>query len=39
VIVRIGGDEFLCVMSGATIDDAHQRFSVIQTALAADTDP
>ena len=36
VIVRIGGDEFLCVMSGATIEDAHQRFNVIETALAAD---
>jgi diguanylate cyclase (GGDEF)-like protein len=38
LIVRIGGDEFLCVMSGASIDDAHQRFNVIQSALAADSD-
>jgi diguanylate cyclase (GGDEF)-like protein len=38
LIVRIGGDEFLCVMSGASIDDAHQRFNVIQAALAADPD-
>jgi diguanylate cyclase (GGDEF)-like protein len=38
LIVRIGGDEFLCVMSGASIDDAHQRFNVIQAALAADGD-
>jgi diguanylate cyclase (GGDEF)-like protein len=36
LIVRIGGDEFLCVMSGASVDDAHQRFNVIQAALAAD---
>jgi diguanylate cyclase (GGDEF)-like protein len=38
LIVRIGGDEFLCVMSGASIDEAHQRFNVIQAALAADPD-
>jgi diguanylate cyclase (GGDEF)-like protein len=36
LIVRIGGDEFLSVMSGATIEDARQRFAAIQTALAAD---
>jgi len=39
LIVRIGGDEFLCVMSGATIEDAQQRFSVIQAGLAAEADP
>jgi diguanylate cyclase (GGDEF)-like protein len=39
LIVRIGGDEFLAVMSGATIKDAHQRFAAIQTKLAADPDP
>ena len=38
LIVRIGGDEFLAVMSGATIEDARQRFAAIQTALAADPD-
>jgi diguanylate cyclase (GGDEF)-like protein len=37
-IVRIGGDEFLCVMSGATIPDARQRFGAVQAALAADPD-
>jgi diguanylate cyclase (GGDEF)-like protein len=37
-IVRIGGDEFLCVMSGATIPDARQRFDAVQAALAADPD-
>ncbi len=36
LIVRIGGDEFLAVMSGATISDARQRFLAIQTALAED---
>jgi diguanylate cyclase (GGDEF)-like protein len=39
LIVRIGGDEFLCVMSGASIEDAEHRFSVIQAALAAESDP
>jgi diguanylate cyclase (GGDEF)-like protein len=39
VIVRIGGDEFLCVMSGATIEDARQRFAAVHAALAADSDP
>jgi PleD family two-component response regulator len=39
LIVRLGGDEFLCVMSGATIIDARQRFGAVQRALAADADP
>src|SRR5450755_3035946 len=39
LIVRIGGDEFVCVMSGATINDAQHRFNIIQTALAADCEP
>jgi diguanylate cyclase (GGDEF)-like protein len=39
VVVRIGGDEFVCVMSGATIDDARQRFDAVHAALAADPDP
>jgi diguanylate cyclase (GGDEF)-like protein len=38
LIVRIGGDEFLSVMSGATLEDARQRFAAIQTALAAGPD-
>jgi diguanylate cyclase (GGDEF)-like protein len=38
LIVRLGGDEFLCVMSGATIQDARQRFGAVQAALAADFD-
>ncbi len=37
-IVRVGGDEFLCVMSGMTIQDARQRFASVQTMLAADPD-
>ena len=39
LIVRVGGDEFLCVMSGATIQDARQRFASIQTRLTAAPDP
>jgi diguanylate cyclase (GGDEF)-like protein len=39
LIVRIGGDEFLTVMSGATLKDVRQRFDAIQSALAADPDP
>jgi diguanylate cyclase (GGDEF)-like protein len=39
IVVRIGGDEFLCVMSGATIEDARQRFGAVHAALAADPDP
>jgi diguanylate cyclase (GGDEF)-like protein len=39
MIVRIGGDEFLCVMSGATIQDARQRFGAVHLALAGDPDP
>src|ERR1035441_6007104 len=38
LIVRIGGDEFLSVMSGATIKDARQRFVAIETALAVDAE-
>ena len=38
LIVRSGGDEFLTVMSGATLKDARQRFDAIQSALAVDQD-
>ena len=39
LIVRHGGDEFLCVMSGATIELARQRFNAIQAALADERGP
>jgi diguanylate cyclase (GGDEF)-like protein len=39
LIVRIGGDEFLAVMAGASIGHARRRFAAIQTALAAETNP
>jgi diguanylate cyclase (GGDEF)-like protein len=38
LIVRLGGDEFLSVMSGATIEEACQRFEAVRATLAADTD-
>jgi diguanylate cyclase (GGDEF)-like protein len=38
LIVRIGGDEFLSVMSGATMVDVRKRFGAIETALAAAPD-
>jgi diguanylate cyclase (GGDEF)-like protein len=39
LIVRLGGDEFLCVMSDATVDDARQRLRAVQAALAAEAEP
>lgn len=39
LVVHVGGDAFLCVMSGATISDAVVRFAGIQDALADDPDP
>jgi diguanylate cyclase (GGDEF)-like protein len=39
MIVRMGGDEFLCVMSGATLRDARVRFGAVHLALAAGPDP
>lgn len=38
LIVRLGGDEFLCVMSDATLEEAQQRFDAVKTVLAADVD-
>jgi diguanylate cyclase (GGDEF)-like protein len=39
LIVRLGGDEFLCVMPGATDESVHQRFADVQAALALEPDP
>jgi diguanylate cyclase (GGDEF)-like protein len=39
LIVRLGGDEFLCVMSGATIEDARRRFADVQATLAVNPEP
>ena len=38
-ITRLGGDEFLCVMSGTTIEEGRARFTAIQDRLAGDPDP
>lgn len=38
LIVRLGGDECLCVMSGATIEEARRRFDAVRVTLAADGD-
>jgi len=39
LIIRLGGDEFLCVMSSATIQEGRQRFATVQTTLATEPDP
>jgi diguanylate cyclase (GGDEF)-like protein len=35
LVIRLGGDEFLCAMSNMTLSDVRQRFAVIAGALAA----
>jgi GGDEF domain-containing protein len=39
LLVRLGGSEFLCAVSGATLDDARERFAWAQAELAADPEP
>jgi diguanylate cyclase (GGDEF)-like protein len=39
VMVRLGGDELLCIMPGATLDAIRRRFREIRKALAADRQP
>jgi diguanylate cyclase (GGDEF)-like protein len=34
LVVRVGGDEFLCAMSGTTLPEVHQRFRQVARALA-----
>jgi diguanylate cyclase (GGDEF)-like protein len=36
VIIRVGGDEFVCVLSGAGAANVRERFESIQAALATD---
>jgi diguanylate cyclase (GGDEF)-like protein len=38
LIVRLGGDEFLCVMSDATMEGARERFGAVQAGLEARSD-
>jgi diguanylate cyclase (GGDEF)-like protein len=35
LVIRLGGDEFLCAMSNMAIVEARRRFSAISAALAA----
>jgi diguanylate cyclase (GGDEF)-like protein len=39
LIVRLGGDEFLCALSGITVKSVRERFRAIESALAADPEP
>ena len=38
VIIRFGGDEFVCAMPNMTLADARERFSQLRAALAAGPD-
>jgi len=35
VITRVGGDEFVCVLSGIAVEDARRRFEAVSAMLAA----
>ncbi len=35
LVVRLGGDEFLCAMSSMSLPDARERFAIIAASLAA----
>jgi diguanylate cyclase (GGDEF)-like protein len=39
LVVRVGGDEFLCVLPGATAESARRRFQTIRDELAGNADP
>jgi diguanylate cyclase (GGDEF)-like protein len=39
LIIRVGGDEFVCAMSNASMAHARQRFGAIAAALAAAPEP
>jgi diguanylate cyclase (GGDEF)-like protein len=38
LLVRLGGDEFLCVMSGVTLQRARDRMATVRSALASDSE-
>lgn len=38
LVIRLGGDEFLCAISNITITDAHRRFRNVSSALGAATE-
>ena len=39
LLIRVGGDEFVCAMSGATVEDARRHFDAVQAALANAPEP
>jgi diguanylate cyclase (GGDEF)-like protein len=39
LVIRHGGDEFLCAMSNMTLPDAHERFDTVAGTLAASREP
>lgn len=39
LVIRLGGDEFLCVMSGVPVAEAQRRFDQVTSDLAAQDDP
>lgn len=39
LVIRLGGDEFLCAMSGASLPEMHARFRGVAEALRAGEDP
>jgi diguanylate cyclase (GGDEF)-like protein len=39
LVIRHGGDEFLCAMSNMTLPDAHERFDTVAGMLAASREP
>jgi diguanylate cyclase (GGDEF)-like protein len=39
LIIRVGGDEFVCAMSNASLSNARQRFAAIAAVLAAAPEP
>lgn len=39
LLIRVGGDEFVCAMSGATLEDAGRHFKAVQKALANSPEP
>jgi diguanylate cyclase (GGDEF)-like protein len=39
LVIRVGGDEFVCVLSGVTVQDVRRRFTAVSAALAASPVP
>jgi diguanylate cyclase (GGDEF)-like protein len=39
LLIRVGGDEFVCALSGATLDDARARFTAVREELTRPPEP